>query len=207
MIKTILFDMDGVLFDDKDLHYEALNVALGDKYAISKDLHISIFDGLQTRKKLEILSKDYGLPESLHEEIWKKKQEQTIIGLSSVSKHERLIDVLKKLQENGYTLGVCSNSVRKTVFKVLSNMGLMGFLDIVLSNDDVKNAKPHPEIYWKAISSLGSLPEETLIVEDSQIGILAAKRSGAYFHRVQNPDDVTFENIREKIKSLIFHKY
>lgn len=202
MIKTILFDMDGVLFDDKDLHYEALNVALGDKYAISKDLHISTFDGLQTRKKLEILSKDYGLPESLHQDIWKKKQDQTITSLSNLGKHKRLIDVLKVLQEKGYTLGVCSNSVRKTVLKVLSNMGLMGFLDIVLSNDDVKNAKPHPEVYWKAISSLGFLPEETLIVEDSPTGLLAARRSGSHVHRVKNPDDVTLDNILEKIELI-----
>ena len=202
MIKTILFDMDGVLFDDKDIHYEALNLALGEKYSISKDLHISTFDGLQTRKKLEILSRDYGLPENLHQEIWRKKQEQTILSLSNVGNHERLVGVLKSLQESGFILGVCSNSVRKTVLKVLSNMGLMGFLDIVLSNDDVRNAKPHPEIYWKAISSLYSLPEETLIVEDSPTGLLAAQRSGSHVYRVKNPDDVTFNNIMGKINSI-----
>lgn len=202
MIKTILFDMDGVLFDDKNLHYEALNTALGNEFAISMDLHISKFDGLQTRKKLEILSNDYGFPKDLHEKVWREKQDETVRLLSKVGKHERLVSVLSELQRRGFVLGVCSNSVRKTVLKVLSNMGLMGFMDVVLSNDDVRNAKPHPEIYWKAMSLLGVVPENTLIVEDSPTGLLAAHRSGAHVHRVKNPDDIVVDNLVYKVESI-----
>jgi len=194
--------MDGVLFDDKNLHFEALNTALGEEFSISMDLHLSKFDGLQTRKKLEILSKDHGLPKDLHEKVWKDKQEETIKLLSSVDKHERLISVLSDLQKRGFVLGVCSNSVRKTVLKVLSNMGIMGFMDVVLSNDDVRNAKPHPEIYWKAMSLLGVVPENTLIIEDSPTGLLAAHRSGAHVHRVKNPDGVTVDNLIRKVDSI-----
>ncbi len=73
---------------------------------------------------------------------------------------------------------------------------------MILSNEDVKNSKPHPEIYWKAISEIGVLPEETLIVEDSPYGLLAASRSNSHILRVNTPKDVTFENINKKINEI-----
>ena len=72
-------------------------------------------------------------------------------------------------------------------------------MDLILSNEDVKNAKPHPEIYWKAMSMMGVLPEQTLIVEDSPTGLLAANRSRANILRVDNPNDLTEEKINSKL--------
>ena len=72
-------------------------------------------------------------------------------------------------------------------------------MDLILSNEDVKNAKPHPEIYWKAMSIMDVLPEQTLIVEDSPTGLLAANRSGANILRVDNPNDLTEEKINSKL--------
>ena len=70
MIKAVLFDMDGVLIDAKDWHYEALNRALEHfGFAISRESHLSTFDGLPTRAKLQMLTKARGLPERLHEFI------------------------------------------------------------------------------------------------------------------------------------------
>jgi dTDP-glucose pyrophosphorylase len=73
-------------------------------------------------------------------------------------------------------------------------------MDLIISNEDVKNSKPHPEMYWKAMSMMSVLPEETLIVEDSPHGLLAASRSRANVLRVDNPSDLTFEKIQTKLK-------
>ena len=62
MSKLVIFDLDGVLIDSKDYHYEALNQALGEKYSISREDHVSIYDGLPTIAKLELLTKNKGLP-------------------------------------------------------------------------------------------------------------------------------------------------
>ena len=62
MIKLIIFDLDGVLIDSKQTHYEALNRALGDEYAISIEEHLAMYDGLPTRSKLNMLSDRKGLP-------------------------------------------------------------------------------------------------------------------------------------------------
>ena len=75
-------------------------------------------------------------------------------------------------------------------------------MDLVVSNEDVKNSKPHPEMYWKTISMMSCLPEETLIVEDSPYGLLAASRSKSHILRVKNPQEVTYTNILNKLTEI-----
>ena len=74
MIKAILFDLDGVIVEAKNIHFEALNAALPEEYRISWKEHLSIYDGLKTNQKLEILTKRKNLPIELYEGIWEKKQ-------------------------------------------------------------------------------------------------------------------------------------
>ena len=77
-IKFVIFDLDGVLVEAKEIHYEALNEALGEKYIITWGEHLSRYDGLKTSQKLEMLTKDKGLPINLYEEVWINKQKLTI---------------------------------------------------------------------------------------------------------------------------------
>ena len=79
-------------------------------------------------------------------------------------------------------------------------------MDLILSNEDVRNSKPHPEMYWKAMSAMRCLPEETLIIEDSPFGLLAASRSKAHVLRVNKPADVTQENIERRLQEIIVGK-
>jgi len=83
---------------------------------------------------------------------------------------------------------------------MLSKLGLIEYMDLILSNEDVKNSKPHPEMYWKAMSMMGVLPDETLIVEDSPPGLLAAARSRAHILRVNNPKDLTSAKLFSKLQ-------
>jgi dTDP-glucose pyrophosphorylase len=99
-------------------------------------------------------------------------------------------------------LACCSNSIRKTVLSVLSKLNIIEYFDIILSNEDVKNSKPHPEIYWKAMSNVGFLPEETLIIEDSPYGLQAAHRSRSHILRVLDTSEVNYSNIISRIKEI-----
>ena len=203
MIKLIIFDLDGVLVEAKQIHFETLNQALSEvsiDYIISESEHHSIYDGLKTNQKLEMLSRKKGLPTSEHDRIWRKKQELTIEAISKLDKDERLIDLMRTLRKKGFQLACCSNSIRRSVLVMLSKIGLIEFMDLILSNEDVKNSKPHPEIYWKAMSSMGVLPDETLIVEDSPVGLLAGERSHAEVLRVSNTSDLTLNKIENKLK-------
>jgi HAD superfamily hydrolase (TIGR01509 family) len=197
MIKLIIFDLDGVLVEAKQIHYEALNKALGSKYAINWDEHLSIYDGLKTNQKLEMLTLKKNLPPENHKQVWKDKQIYTLQALKNLKHNSDLVTTMAMLTNNGYKLAVCSNSIRKTVLTVLSKLGIIEYFDLILSNEDVKNSKPHPEIYWKAISIMGYLPEDVLIIEDSPYGLLAAGRSKANIMRVGSPKEVTYININK----------
>ena len=200
MIKLIIFDLDGVLVEAKQIHYKALNQALGKKYAIEWNEHLSIYDGLKTNQKLEMLTEYKGLPVKEHINIWNKKQQLTLQALSDLKPNFIIKETISKLSQDGYKIACCSNSIRRSVLTMLSKLDLIEHMDLILSNEDVKNSKPHPEIYWKAISMIGCLPEETLIVEDSPYGLLAASRSKSNIMRVGSPKDVTYFNINKHLK-------
>jgi HAD superfamily hydrolase (TIGR01509 family) len=202
MIKLIIFDLDGVLVEAKNLHYEALNKALGKEYAISWKEHLSKYDGLKTNQKLEMLTQEKGLPVELHSKVWEDKQKYTLEELRALKPNQTLQSLMSALSEDGFKLAVCSNSIRKTVLTVLSKLGIMEYMDLIISNEDVKNSKPHPEMYWKAISMMSCLPEETLIVEDSPYGLLAASRSKSHILRVKNPKEVTYTNLFSKLTEI-----
>ena len=201
-IKLVIFDLDGVLVEAKNIHYDALNDALGKEYAISWNEHLSTYDGLKTNQKLDMLSEQKGLPTELHKDIWNHKQKLTLQKLKQLEPSDILIELMDSLVERGYKIAVCSNSIRKTVLTVLSKLGIMEFMDYIISNEDVENSKPHPEMYWNAISKMKCLPEETLIVEDSPYGLLAAARSKSHILRVKNTKQTNLKNINNKLTQI-----
>jgi len=201
-IKLVIFDLDGVLVEAKNIHYEALNEALGNEYAISWNEHLSIYDGLKTTQKLDMLTDRKGLSVDEHQSIWERKQYITLQKLKQLGTDDTLIELMDWLSSNGYKIAVCSNSIRKTVLTVLSKLGVMEFMDYIISNEDVDNSKPHPEMYWTAISKMKSLPEQTLIVEDSPYGLLAAARSKSHILRVKNTKETNLKNIQNKLNQI-----
>jgi HAD superfamily hydrolase (TIGR01509 family) len=213
MTKLIVFDLDGVLVEAKEIHYNTLNQALmevGEEYVISEAEHLSTYDGLKTTQKLEMLTKNKGLNPTLYDDIWFRKQHLTIEAISELQPDLQKIELFKELRNRGYKLACASNSIRRSVLVMLAKIGIIEYMDLIISNEDVKNSKPHPEMYWKAMSMMGYLPEETLIVEDSPHGLLAASRSRASVLRVDNPKDLTLEKITNKInetKSMITPKW
>lgn len=202
MTRLIIFDLDGVLIEAKEIHYSTLNIALSEidnRYVITESEHLSVYDGLKTNQKLDILTKNKGLPKEVHEQVWNRKQHLTIDAISQLKPNPHLIVVFERLRDMGYKLAVASNSIRRSVLVMLSKIGIIEYMDLILSNEDVKNSKPHPEMYWKAMSIMGVLPEETLIVEDSPHGLLAASRSRANILRVDSPKDLVLSKIISKL--------
>lgn len=204
MIKAIIFDMDGVLIDAKDWHYDALNKALDlFGYSISRHEHLTTFDGLPTSSKLNMLTVERDLPKKLHSFINEMKQAYTMEIVHTRCKptfsHQHALSSLKK---SGYQLAVASNSIRNTVEVMMQKSGLDKYLDLKLSNEDVAQPKPAPDIYLKAISSLGLRAEECLIVEDNENGIKAARASGAHVLVVSDVHEVNLENILNQVSQI-----
>jgi HAD superfamily hydrolase (TIGR01509 family) len=202
--KAVLFDMDGVLIDARDWHYDALNEALRlFGVEISRTEHLSRFNGLSTKRKLEMLSSDGLIPPELHGTIEAIKQDRTLRIAAQkcfpIVSHQVLITRLKAL---GIKVGLVTNSIRKSTEFMLEYAGLLKFFDIVITNEDVIEGKPHPQGYRLAMERLGVLPNETIVIEDGEYGILAATTAGATVIRVNDPFEVSLELLLPVIKEL-----
>lgn len=203
-IKAVLFDMDGVLIEAKEWHYEALNRAL-DLFGmpISRSEHATTFDGIPTSRKLEILSIERGLPRDLHKFLNEMKQRYTTEMVHTLCRPRFVQEqALSTLKARGYKLSVCSNSIRATVELMMEKANLTQYLDLMVSNEDVAKSKPDPEMYNKAIAHFNLRPDECLVVEDNENGIKAAKASGAHLLVVHDVTETSIGNIMGRIREI-----
>ena len=136
-VNLIIFDLDGVLVEAKNLHFEALNEALSEVnpgYKIDWGEHLNKYDGLKTYQKLNLLSDEKGLPKEIHNQIWQRKQHLTLSKLSNIEQDPSLIETFVHLYNEGSKLVVCSNSIRRNCLTVLSKLGLIEYLALIISN-------------------------------------------------------------------------
>ncbi len=195
-IKAIVFDLDGVLVDSRDMHYEALNEALakvaGKDFVISRGEHETTYDGLSTQQKLELLVTEKKLDPELKRKIFDLKQEGTIERFKTmINKPDpEMRETLQQWKRRGFPIGVASNCIRSSVMALLEALGILDQVDVIFSNEDVSKPKPDPEIYLKAAAAFGVTPQETLVIEDSLRGIRAARAAGARVYVVDSPRDV-----------------
>lgn len=190
MNKLVIFDLDGVLIDSRELHYESLNEAIlnvaGKQYLITREEHLSKYDGLNTTKKLQMLAEEKGLDVKLFDAIWKEKQNATFKLIPSCPKNKSAYYIMDQLSRLGWKIAVASNSIRQTIKIALNSMNIMQFVDYIVSNEDVRYPKPFPEMYWQCMIAMKSLPKDTIIVEDSHLGREGATNSGAILYPVKD---------------------
>lgn len=205
MDKLIVFDLDGVLVDSKNIHFSSLNFALKNvdyKYVISQNEQDQIYEGLPTKEKLKLLSKHKGLEEKYYDQIWKDKQFMTSLCFKNLNLDAELFYFFEYIKKQGIKIAVASNSIRSTVDQCLTSLGIISLVDYIVSNEDVKFCKPHPEMYWKVMSYFGTLPQNTVIFEDSFVGKLAATDSNSKLIQVKNRADLSLEKINQAIEYL-----
>lgn len=203
-IKAVIFDLDGVLIDAREWHYAALNEALAlFGYGIGRYEHLTAYNGLPTRKKLEMLSTEKGLPHGLHDFLNEIKQQYTRRRINDFCRpsfaHEY---ALSRLRADGYRLAVCSNSIRDTLDMMLDRAWLSGYFDLTMSWEECGAPKPDPDIYLDAMARLDVLPEDTVIVEDSEHGVTAGRASGAHVMVVGDPSQVSHDSLTGFIAAI-----
>lgn len=205
MNNLFIFDLDGVLINTTDIHFDCLNIALSkidNKYVISYEEHIKKYNGIPTKKKLEILTIEKNLPVDKYYLVNQIKQEETFKKFNEIKENTYLIDIFKLIKLKNIKIGIASNCIKQSVKLALTKLNLINYIDIYLSNEDVVNAKPYPEIYWKCMILLNSTPRKTVIFEDSDVGILGAIETCSNIVRVDSHKLITYENIESGFNFL-----
>ena len=204
MIKGLIFDLDGVLVDTKKIHFDSLNIALEKMNfeQISFKDHLNIYDGLPTNEKLRLLEFKKKVNKKSFKKILKIKQIETEKLLKKNLRFDlKLYNLFLNLSKK-YKICIATNSIKKTLNICLSNLKIKKFVLSALSNEDVFNNKPHPEIYLKCLVKMGLRPNETLIFEDSSHGLMAAQDSGCNLFTVKSLLDINYANIRNFINNI-----
>lgn len=203
--RLFIFDLDGVLVDSKQIHFDSLNKALAsidNKYVISEQDQKNTFEGLSTNQKLSILTETRGLPEFNHDLIWKLKQIYSIEFFDQLLVDNELVNIFKYIRDSNIKIAVASNSIRKTVEVCLHSLGLIDYIDYYISNEDVKSPKPHPDMYLKCISYCKSSVKNTVIFEDSYIGKVGAFQTKARLVSIESRKELVFEKIKNEINYI-----
>ena len=195
MIKNIIFDLDGVIFDGRGFHaitfLEAVRIVIPCT-TLREEYHEKYLDSLSTKQKLKRL----GFDDDISKRIYEMKQDLTVKNIGNyITPNKKVQDICEGLIALGYKLFCVSNSVRSTVETCLEGMGVILLFTGIISNEDTVEPKPSPVPYLTLFRKYNLEPKECLIVEDSPHGIESATKSGGNVLPVKGCNDVTMERI------------
>lgn len=196
----VIFDMDGVLVDACEWHRVALNKALKhvSGYEISLDDHITEYNGIPTKVKLQKLVSKNIIKQVDVQKIEDLKQDFTIDIIQSTAQlRQEKVDLFKYLKTKNIKSACYTNSIRKTAELMLQKTGILSMLDLLVTNQDVKNPKPDPEGYNLIVDFFKFDKNRVIIVEDSPKGLEAAYASGCNVLKVRDQDEVTADLIKK----------
>lgn len=178
-LKAVLFDMDGVIVDTEPLHRKAYFKTFDQlEVNVSEKLYTS-FTGASTKRVCETLISEFDLSHS-HENIAAIKRSHFKDYFYNDEEFDLIPGVRKLIEhyhENGITLILASSATMTTINMVFEKFGLEKYFSGKISGADLKESKPHPEIFMKAAEMAGEKLENCMVIEDSTNGILAAKRA------------------------------
>jgi HAD superfamily hydrolase (TIGR01509 family) len=202
-IDAVVFDNDGLLLDTEEVWTRAETALFA--------RHGSTFTGEHKRDligtspttsaaKLEVMLDMPGRGPALMDELHDQVMEEALLGVPA---RPGALELLEAVRAAGVPVGVASNSARAFVERVLSVAGLLdGHLDVVVTANDVPNPKPAPDLYLAACAALGADPERSAALEDSAIGVAAARAAGMYVIAVPYFPDLPIEGASLTVETL-----
>ncbi|WP_127714338.1 HAD family phosphatase [Halobacteriovorax sp. HLS] len=190
-IKTILFDLDGTLVDTECLHAEALHMTLKKIDPASNESIINLQIKFQGMSDTDVFKKLDSINISLTEFLQIKNNNFIdIINSKNEILHTEIRKLLKDIKSLSFKLGLVTASERIIAEVILKKIGIFEMFDIIICRDDLTKSKPDPLPYLTAMKELNSFAKETIIFEDSETGLAAAKSSGAHYFKVNWFKDV-----------------
>lgn len=189
MIKTVIFDMDGVLVDSEYTFLETKTDMLKTA-GFPKDVSYQYqFMGTTFEVMWTIMKEELGLPESISFYINDmNERREVMIARDGIRAIKGAQDLVKRLFEAGFKLAVASSSPRHEIVRAMTELGLVDYFEVLVSGEEVAHSKPAPDVFLAAAERLGVSAQDTIIIEDTKNGSLAARRAGAYVIGFENPN-------------------
>lgn len=180
MLNTVIFDMDGVLLDSEAIYLESLRQCLlsvtGRNLPIPELAQVI---GMSMTDIIEKLIRDYNIQMSVDALIdLQNEYFDRVMAETELKEIDGLTDFLRYLKKKGYKIGLASSSELEWIKEVLYNLGVTEYFDLLVSGEAFEHSKPDPEIYDYTVSHMESEKCETIVIEDSRNGVMAARNAG-----------------------------
>jgi HAD superfamily hydrolase (TIGR01509 family) len=222
-IRTVLFDLDGLLVPTEDLHIQAYNTVFGPYGVLLTEDIFNKQMGVSTRENVKRIMRDHEIPLEKYEEILKRRYDTyyDLVKSTPLAFMNGAIECFEYIMEMNLKKGLVTSSIKEHALAVLENLkehenwrvDIFDYFDVLVFGDEIAISKPNPEIYMKACERLNSKPLNCVALEDSEAGVLSAKNAGLYViavsntytnnHNIKNAD-IKLGSLREIVQKKLF---
>ena len=188
MIETVIFDMDGVIIDSEKEHYIANQKLFAELGIDLKALNYDRFVGLSSKIMWTEIRETYQLSQSV-DELMSLGEKAIMEHFSAIelTATAGFMDLLDYVNERSMKIAIASSSPLAMVMLVVEKLEISEYFDLLVSGDEVPNGKPFPDIYIRTATLLSTVPQNCMVIEDSNNGAIAAKRANMNCIGYQNP--------------------
>jgi beta-phosphoglucomutase family hydrolase len=188
LIEAVIFDLDGVIAETEHAHIQAEKTTmLKHGVKISED-ELHQFTGTTAKQMFTDLIRKYKLNVTFDEIFNEKEKIMFRLLEKEVQPTKGVIELIRKLKQIGIKLGIGSSSHKRLIEYILKRLDIAPLFDAVVGAEDIVNSKPNPEIFLTCAKRLHVSPEACLVVEDSKLGVEAAKKAGMKCMGYRNPN-------------------
>lgn len=204
--KLVIFDMDGLMFDTERIYYKAWQeAAKAYGYEITWEIYKQIV--ARNSRYIEKVLKQIWGNDFPYKAVCEKKRTlaDTQVETEGIQHKEGLLELLDNLDQKGIQKVVATSSMREKAIHYLTLGGIKDRFDWIICGCDVEESKPNPEIFLKAAAHLGIAPVDCMVLEDSKLGIKAAKAAemtGVLVPDLVQPDQEMLEDASYVVASL-----
>nr|WP_300820028.1 HAD family phosphatase [uncultured Acetatifactor sp.] len=181
-MKLMMVDLDGTLFDTKEVNYKAYQDAIMPYgYNMDYEYYCKYCNGRHYMDFLpQITTADSAILTEMHE----RKKEAYSSKLEYARINKSLVDIIQNAKAE-YKVALVTTASKKNVLDILEKFEIKELFDLILTHEDITKCKPNPEGYIKAMEYFGAKPNECIVFEDSDVGVKAAEQCGANIYIVK----------------------
>ena len=178
-MEAVIFDLDGLLADTEIISLKVYQELLRDfGIPFTEETYSRDYSGHREEENVQRFLDTYDLPWNFDQTLEKVYELEAQILAKGVNLKKGAKNLLTYLQKEGVPIALATSSVESRARMILDSNGILSLFGHLVFAKDVKRSKPYPDIFLKACSDLNVLPENCLVLEDSEAGIEAASRAG-----------------------------